>query len=144
MNVSNSPKRPKRDEVTKWHDSTNVVLDFYQSYLEYGSITDSVQLSSLRDMNNALLVNTHQTYDDRLAEAETVHYRAVYLGAKLQILFHREHGTEYHAWSQQYTVLHEQGRGARTAAADEAALTDPHLATIDPFTFVVSRPSSFQ
>jgi hypothetical protein len=42
----NSPKRPKRDEVTKWHDSTNVVLDYCQAYLGYGSATDHVQCSS--------------------------------------------------------------------------------------------------
>ncbi|KAG2028768.1 hypothetical protein BDR03DRAFT_976331, partial [Suillus americanus] len=47
----NNSKRPRRDEVTEWHDSTNVILDYCQAYLKYGSVTDDVQRSSLRDMN---------------------------------------------------------------------------------------------
>ncbi|KAG1842533.1 hypothetical protein DFJ58DRAFT_732035 [Suillus subalutaceus] len=140
----NSSKRPRRDEVTKWHDSTNVVLDYCQAYLKYGSATDDVQRSSLRDMNDALLVNTHLTYDERLAEAQTCNYQAQYLSTKLQILFKRENGSDYYAWARRYAVLHEKGYGARTAAADEAASTDPHLVTIDPRTFVVSRTPSFR
>lgn len=141
----NSPtKRPKRDEVTKWHDSTSVILDYCLSYLEYGSTTDHVQRSSLRDLNDALLANTHLTYDERLVEAQTYNYQAQYLNTKLQILSNRENGSDYMAWARRYTVLHEQGYGVRTVAADEAASTDPYLVTIDPRTFVVSRMSSFQ
>lgn len=140
----NSPKRPKRDEVTKWHDSTNVILDYCQAYLQYGSATDRVQRSSLRDMNDAILANTHLTYDERLVEAQTCNYQAQYLNTKLQILFNRENGLDYNAWARRYAVLHEKGYGARTVAADEVASTDPYLVIIDPRTFVVSRMSSFR
>lgn len=139
-----NPKPPKRDEVTKWHDSTDVILDYVQTYLKYGSATDDVQSSSLRDMNDALLTDTRLTYDERLAEAQTYNYQAQYLSMKLQILLNRENGTDYRAWARRYAVLHEKGYGARTAAADEAALSDPYVVTIDPRTFVISRPSSFR
>lgn len=137
-------KRPKGNEVTKLHDYTNVILDYCLSYLEYGSDTDHVQRSSLKEMNDALLVNTHLTYDERLAKAQTYNRQAQFLSSKLQILFNREKRSDYNAWALRYAVLHEQGYGARTAAADEAASTDPHLITIDPKTFVIYRPSSFK
>jgi hypothetical protein len=41
---------------------------------------------SLRDMNDALLANTHLTYNERLAEAETYNRQAQYLSTKLQIV----------------------------------------------------------
>ncbi|KAG2073098.1 hypothetical protein BDR04DRAFT_1095634 [Suillus decipiens] len=107
MTISwNSPKRPKRDEVTKWHDSTNVILDYCQAYLEYGSATDYVQCSSLKDLNDALLASTHLPYDERLAEAQTCNYQAQYLSTKMQILFNRENGSDYKAWARRYAVLH--------------------------------------
>ncbi|KAG1735308.1 uncharacterized protein EDB91DRAFT_1144804 [Suillus paluster] len=140
----NGTKRPKRDEVTKWHDSTNVILDYCQDYLEYGSTTDHVQRSSLGDMNDALLADTHLSYDERLAEAQKCNYRAQYLSTKLQILFHRENGSDYKSWARRYAVLHEKGYGARTDAADQVAATDRYLATIDPRTFVISRTSHFR
>ncbi|KAG2354752.1 hypothetical protein BDR07DRAFT_1428526, partial [Suillus spraguei] len=130
MTISwNSPKRPKRDEVTKWHDSTNVILDYCQAYLQYGSATDYVQCSSLKDLNDAFLASTHLTYDERLA------------GHRHAIIKLKPVG--YKAWARRYAVLHEKGYGARTVAADETASTDPHLVTIDPRTFVVSRTPSF-
>lgn len=145
MTISwNSPKRPKRDEVTKWHDSTNVILDYCQAYLQYGSATDYVQCSSLKDLNDAFLASTHLTYDERLAGAQTCNYQAQYLNTKMQILFNRENRSDYKAWARRYAVLHEKGYGARTVAADETASTDPHLVTIDPRTFVVSRTPSFR
>jgi hypothetical protein len=39
-------KQHEQDELTEWRDSTNVILDYYQAFLQYGSTTDHVQLSS--------------------------------------------------------------------------------------------------
>ncbi|KIK39584.1 hypothetical protein CY34DRAFT_108147 [Suillus luteus UH-Slu-Lm8-n1] len=142
---STPTKRPKPDKVTKLHGYTNVILDYCLSYLMYGSDTDGVQRSSLKEMNDALLVNTHLTYEERLVKARTYNHQAQFLSTKLQILFNRENRSDYNVWALRYGVLHEQGYGARTAAADEAALVDPHLVTIDPKTFVISRrPSIFK
>jgi len=41
-----STSQPKPNELTKWRDSTNVILDYYEDFLRYSSITDHVQLSS--------------------------------------------------------------------------------------------------
>jgi hypothetical protein len=49
---------------------------------------------SLKEMNDALLVNTHLTYDERLAKAQTYNRQAQFLSSKLQIV-----SLSYTSWS---------------------------------------------
>lgn len=49
---------------------------------------------SLKEMNDALLVNTRLTYEERLVEARTYHHQAQFLSTKLQIV-----SPSYTSWS---------------------------------------------